>query len=192
MFNFFDGMDPMLQTYWYIALPASLIFIIQSVLTFIGLDHSGDTDGGFDMHTDTQTDIDTPFHLFTFRNLINFLLGFGWGGISFYHLIDHTILLIGISVLFGIFFIGVFFIIIKQIQKLAENNTFQLQKTVNHIAQVYITIPANRSGTGKIQISVNGAIHEVDALTESDKIVTGASVRVVKVESGNLVVVEKI
>jgi hypothetical protein len=41
-------------------------------------------------------------------------------------------------------------------------------------------------------ISVKGSFHELEAITESDAIESGASVRVVKIENGNLLVVEKI
>ena len=42
--------------------------------------------------------------------LINFLLGFSWTGISFYQSIENKTILIGISVLVGILFVGVSFI----------------------------------------------------------------------------------
>jgi hypothetical protein len=37
---------------------------------------------------------DMPFEIFTLRNLINFLLGFSWTGISFYDAIENKMLLI--------------------------------------------------------------------------------------------------
>jgi hypothetical protein len=57
---------------------------------------------------------------------------------------------------------------------------------------VYIPIPANKSGTGKIQISVKGSVHEINAITENDRLPSGSLVRVIKIESNNLVLVEKI
>ena len=64
---------------WGVTLTASLIFIIQSILTFVG----ADADSNFDMDVDTSMDgsdlsnIDGGSNLYTFRNFINFLLGFG-------------------------------------------------------------------------------------------------------------------
>jgi membrane-bound ClpP family serine protease len=63
---------------------------------------------------------------------------------------------------------------------------------MNKTASVYLTIPASKSGKGKIQISVRGSMHELDAMTEGDKIETGAPVKVVRVEGSTLVFVEKI
>jgi hypothetical protein len=182
-------MDPLLKTLWFIAIPASLIFAIQSVMTFAGADsHDGiNADFDSDLHG-----TDAPFQLFTFRNLINFMLGFSWTGISFYTLIDNRIILITVSLAVGVAFILVFFVIIRQIERLAEDNSFKIKTTLNKTGSVYLTIPAKKSGAGKVQVSVNGAFHELDAITENDKIESSAMVRIVKIESNNLVVVERV
>ncbi len=187
--EFFDSMEPLLRTFWYIALPATLVFLIQSVMTFMGMDsHDGvDADFNSDLsHTDA------PFQLFSLRNLINFLMGLGWGGICFYTTIENHLILTGVALLVGIIFVALFFFVIKQIQKLAEDNSFKIEETVNKTASVYLTIPAAKSGKGKIQISVRGSMHELDAVTEGEKIETGAPVKVVRVEGSTLVFVEKI
>lgn len=185
--EFFNHLEPLLKTFWFIAIPASIIFILQTVLTFTGADASDGADADFDSDL---SGTDTPFQLFSFRNLINFLLGFGWTGISFYDTFSNKTLLILISLLIGVLFVVLFFIIIKQIQKLAENNSFNFTNTLDKTAEVYLTIPAKKSGKGKILISVNGSFHELDAVTEKDEIKTGSMVRITKIESGNLLVVE--
>ena len=184
-----NDLEPLLKTFWFVAIPASLIFIIQTILTFVGADatdglepdFSGDLDGG-----------DAPFQLFSLRNLINFLLGFSWAGISFYNSIQSKLLLILISLVIGIGFVYLFFIIIRQVQKLAEDNSFRIANTLHKSAEVYLTIPENKSGKGKIMISVNGAFHELDAMTENEKIPSGSVVKVVRIESENILIVEKI
>ena len=184
--NFLEHYEPLLKAIWYIALPVSIFFLLQTISTFIGLSGS-ETDA--DSH---DGDGDMPFELFTLRNLINFLLGFSWTGISFYQSIENKTILIGISVLVGILFVGVFFFLIKQILKLSEDNSFKIENTINKTAEVYLTIPENKSGKGKIQISVNGSFHELDAITNSsEKLTSGSAVKVVAVEH-NLVIVEKI
>jgi hypothetical protein len=59
-------------------------------------------------------------------------------------------------------------------------------------AQVYLTVPAKRSGTGKIQISVKGTVKEMAAVTDFETIPTGALVKVKSIDSENILVVEKI
>ncbi|MBK7223939.1 MAG: NfeD family protein [Saprospiraceae bacterium] len=182
-----ENLEPLLRNFWYVAILASLIFIIQTIMTFVGAD-------GSDGHSiDIQgNELDAPFELFSFRNLINFLLGFSWTGISFYSTFSNKSFLIFISLLVGALFVYFFFIIINQIRKLAEDNTFQLESTILKTAEVYLTIPANKTGKGKILISVNGAVHELDAMTEGEEIKSGKTIKVVKIENRNILIVEKI
>ncbi len=183
------NLDPLLKAFWFIAIPASLLFIIQTVMTFIGADatdgieadFNGDFDGG-----------DAPFQLFSLRNLINFLLGFSWTGISFYATISNKMLLILMALSIGLLFVFVFFLIIRQVQKLAEDNSFQMSNALNKTAEVYLTIPEHKSGKGKILVSVKGAVHELDAMTEHDKIPSGNIVKVVKIENDQVLIVETI
>ena len=72
--EYFSAMPILQQSFWYLAFFASLIFIFQTILTLVGT-HSADM--GTDFDSDSNH-FDAPFELFTFRNLINFLLGFGW------------------------------------------------------------------------------------------------------------------
>ncbi len=183
-----NQLEPLLKTFWYVALPTSLIFIIQTIMTFIGADATDGQSADFDGDLGST---DAPFQLFSLRNLINFLLGFSWTGISFYQSIENKTVLILVSLLIGILFVYLFFIIIKQVQKLAEDNSFQLNNTLNKTAEVYLTIPEHKKGKGKIMISINGAFHELEAITEQEKINTGAIVKVIKIEN-NLLIVENI
>lgn len=184
-----ENLEPLLKTFWFIAIPASVIFLIQSGMTFFGADSTDglkvDFDGDFD-------GTDAPFQLFSFRNLIHFLLGFSWTGISFYSTISNSPLLIALALIVGILFVYVFFVIIKQIQKLAEDNSFKISNTLDKTADVYLTIPEHKKGKGKIMISVNGAFHELDAMTEGERIQTGSVVKVVSIENNNILIVETI
>lgn len=185
MFEFLQNLDALHQGFWYIALGASLFFLFQTVLTFMGSDHGGD----FNTHFSGDVSHDTPFQLFSLRNLINFLLGFGWGGVAFYDSIGNKTLLIIISILIGVGFVVLFFFLIIQILKLTEDNTFKIENLIGKVGEVYLTIPANMSGKGKILISSNGTNHELQAMTESEEnIPTNHSVRVIYIYDQTLVV----
>ncbi|WP_445747604.1 NfeD family protein [Polaribacter sp.] len=185
----FEGLDTLLKTFWFVAIPTSVIFIIQTIMTFMGADASDGVEADFNGDFDGT---DAPFQLFSLRNMINFLLGFSWTGISFYTTITNKPLLIIISLAVGIVFVLLFFVIIKQVQKLAEDNSFKIENTLHKSAEVYLTIPENKKGKGKIMISVNGAYHELEAMTENDKIPSGSVVKVVKIENNNILIVELI
>jgi hypothetical protein len=104
--EFFESMEPLLRTFWYIALPASLFFIIQSIMTFVGMDAHDGVDADFNSDFSGES---APFQLFSLRNLVNFMLGLGWGGICFYGVIENKIVLTGVALLVGIIFVALFF-----------------------------------------------------------------------------------
>jgi membrane protein implicated in regulation of membrane protease activity len=180
-----ESLEPLLKIYWYIAVPVSIIFFIQLILTFM----SGVDVDGFD---GDSVEIGADFQFFTLRNLINFLLGFSWTGISFFKIISTPVFLILLSLFVGCLFVYVFFIIISQIQKLAEDNSFKIEDTLNKTAEVYLKIPENKSGKGKIIVSVNGSYHELEAMTEQGIIPTGATVKIIKIENNTIVIVQTI
>ena len=186
--EYFSEMPTLQQAFWYLAFFASLIFIFQTIATFLGTDGSADLDADFDgdFHH-----VEAPFELFTFRNLINFLLGFSWTGVAFYGKMPEYFLVI-LAAVVGLIFVAIFFLIIKQMLKLQEDNTFNMVSTLGNTAQVYTNIPANMKGSGKVQVSIKGSFHELEAVTEDLKIIhSGETVRIVRVEN-QLLVVEKI
>ncbi len=141
MKEFFSSMDGMQQFYFYIAIGTSIIFIIQTIMTFVGADADSGVDADFDGNLDG---VETPFQLFSLRNLVNFLLGFGWTGVAFYNTISSKVLLGILAFVVGLIFIAVFFVLMKALMKLAEDNTFKLEDTVGKTADVYMTIPPLR------------------------------------------------
>lgn len=185
--EFFDTMDPLLKTFWFLAIPVSIVFIIQTIMTFSGMDsHDGST-ADFDSNL---TGTDAPFQLFSLRNMINFLLGVSWTGISFYSTISSPILLIVLSLVVGIVFVLLFFLVIRQLKKLAEDNSFQMAETMNKTAEVYTPIPERKNGKGKILISVRGSVHELEAMTQGERIPSGKVVKVVSIENNDILIVE--
>lgn len=182
-------LEPILQIFWYVAIPTSIVFGIQTLMTFVGADSGDGIEADFDADFDGA---DAPFQLFSFRNLVNFLLGFSWTGISFYSSIESHNWLIALSSAVGVLFVLMFFFVIKQLKKLAEDNTFKLKHAVNKSADVYLTIPGNKAGKGKISLNVKGSYHELAAVTEGETLETGAVVTVVGIVNSDLLLVEKL
>lgn len=186
--SFLADLDPLLQTFWYIALLTSLLFLIQTVLTFMGTDA---TDG---LQADFEGDLGEsggPFQLFSFRNLIHFLLGFSWAGITLYSSISHAGLLIFFSLIVGLLFVYLFLFIIRQLQKLSEDNSFQLAEAIDKTAEVYLSIPGEGKGKGKVMLSVRGSFKELEAITHKEALQTGTVVRVTGIQD-NILIVESI
>lgn len=187
MKEFFASMDGAQQFYWYIAIGASVIFIIQTIMTFIGADSDTGVDADFDGDLDAS---DSPFQLFSLRNLINFLLGFGWTGASLYGIIENNVVLGIVAALVGVLFIAIFFFLMRLLMKLAEDNSFNIENTIGKTGDVYMNIPAAKSGKGKVFISIKGSTHELPAITTSkDDIKSGSLVKVISIEGDILVVI---
>ena len=101
-------------------------------------------------------------------------------------------LLIIISVLIGLGFIGLFFLIITQLMKLAEDNSFDLEEAKGKMVHVYLRIPGKMSGKGKVLVSIRGSIHEIDAMTKEDEIPSNRLCKVARViVEDNIVIIER-
>ena len=189
MLNFLDGMSVLQQGFWWVAIITSIIFLVQTLLTFIGSDSSNGINADFDGNLDH---VDAPFQLFSLRNLINFLLGFGWAGVAFFDVIENKMFLLVLATVVGVIFVLLFFLLIKQILKLTEDNTFKIENLKGKTGEVYINIPKEKSGRGKILISTNGTNHELDAMTASETMIPSSTmVKVVDVE-GKILIVSRI
>lgn len=184
--TWFENLETLQQVFWGCALIGSLVFAVQAILTLIGMDSTDievDFDGG-----DTM-DLGGGLSLFSIRNLVNFVVGFGWAGVSFYSAIPNHLLLILIAAVIGVLFVLMFFFILKQTRKLESNGAFNISSCEGKVADVYLRIPAAGEGRGKIQISVNGSVHEIDAMSNGEPIGTGKKVRVVEICDNSSVIV---
>ena len=185
----FNNLDLLLRGFWLVAIPVTIIFLIQMVLTFIGSDASDGTSADFDGDFDGG---DAPFQLFSLRNLTNFLLGFGWAGVAFYPMVENKFLLTILAAAVGAGFVLIFFLIIKQLLKLSEDNTFKINDLKNKTGEVYLKIPAQSLGKGKVLISLKGTNHELYAITNSSTdILSGELIKVVDIKD-EILIVEKI
>lgn len=188
MMDAFNALDITQKVFWCVAIAASIVFAIQTIMTFVGLDSDTDVDaGGFD-----GVDADGVSGFFSLKNLVNFLLGYGWGGIAFRELIGSTIGLQLAAVGTGLVFVLVWVVIIRQVMKLGVDKTFRINETVGKVADVYLRIPADRKAAGKVLVSVNGSVHELEAFTTGEEIPTGAKAKVVETISSDSVLVERV
>ncbi len=182
--SMYQGLDTMQQVFWGCAIVASVIFIVQFLLTMMGLDHS-DVDVDFD-GSDTM-DLGNGINLFSIKNFVNFFLGFGWAGICLRDAITNKALLMLASLAVGCLFVAMFVFIYKQTRKLEKNGAFDIHDCLDKAASVYMRIPAGCQGKGKIQISIDGSVHEIYALTDEDEIPSGQTVKVTEILDGETV-----
>ena len=191
MMDLFNSLEPLQKFFWTIACCASLVFIIQTIMTFVGLGTDTDVDAGpMDGSVDSMED-GALSGVFSFRNLINFLLGYGWAGVLLKDTVENGWLLQIIAIAVGLLFVLAFVFMFRQVMKLSHDGSFKMQEAVGLKADVYLRIPAARSGRGKVQVSVKGSIHEIDAVTDNDtEIATGGQVEIVEALGDDLLLVK--
>ena len=188
----FRQLDGVIQVFWVIAAVSSLVFVIQTVITFLGMGADVDFDADLASGVD-GLDGDSFAGFFSFRNLVNFLLGYGWAGTLLADTIESRGWLQLAAVGVGLTFVIAFLIMFRLLMKLAHDGTFRISECVGLQASVYLRIPAGRSDKGKVMVSVKGATHEVDAITDDgDMIPTGGTVKIISVVADDTVLVEKI
>lgn len=190
------GLSLIMKILWVVTLTASLSFVVQSILTFIG----ADADADFDLDVDTSADgsdlsnIEGGSNLYTFRNFVNFCLGFGWSAILLQDGISSPVLLIFVSALIGAALVAAVMYLFKWLSSMQQSGNINVQtQAAGCEGKVYLTIPAARAGAGKVQITIAGSVREYDALTESEAALkTGTSIRVVDALDAHTVLVEEI
>ena len=196
--EWWTSLSVIMKVLWGITLAASLIFVIQTVMTFIGADAGGDFDadagGGLDVNMDDAASaMGTGMNLLTFRNLINFLLGFGWTFILLQKSISSTGVLLVISVLVGLALVAIVMYMFKWLSGMQQSGTIDVYKAaVGCQGKVYLTIPGERAGEGKVQITINNSVREYAAVTDGPTLKTGQRIRVVEAVSSNTLLVEEI
>jgi len=192
------SLSVIMKVLWGITLAASLVFVVQTVMTFIGADAGGDFDvdagGGMDVDfDDVSSAMGTGMNLLTFRNLVNFLLGFGWTFILLQKNISSTGILLFISVLVGLALVAIVMYMFKWLSSMQQSGTIDVYKAaVGCHGKVYLTIPGGRSGEGKVQITINNSVREYAALTDSDTLKTGTPIKVLEVLSPSTLLVEEL
>ncbi len=81
----------------------------------------------------------------------------------------------------------------QTLYRLRHDGTVRIDRTVGERATVYVPIPANHSGMGKVQIRTQGRIMEYAAKTKApDRLKTGTTVEVVCVLSPMVLEVQPI
>ncbi len=214
--NWWGSLDIFTQALYCVSIPSTLILVIQSVLIIIGLgdgapdinvsDTSGLDAAGCDCAGCDPTealdtaggDIVNPadagaLHLFTFQGIVTFLCVFSWSGILTYmgcKLIPIALIVgfvLGAAAMFGVAKV------IQLMGRLAESGNIETKKYLGETGTVYIPIPADGKGRGKVNITLGERYVEFEAITEAEtELKSGESVRVTDILSENVLVVEKV
>lgn len=201
MGEWWDALSTLQKIFAGIALPATLLLIIQTVLVIIGIGGGADTDGvdgidgadGIDGVDDADgggADGPDGLSLFSVRGIIGFLCVGGWAGIALDGAGVHPLLTVTLAITAGAAALVGIAVLFREAGKLQSAGNQTLENAVGKTASVYIRIPANKKGAGKIMLTFQGRFSECGAVSAADRdLKPGECVRVVGLEDENTLIV---
>ena len=206
------------------AIPATLILIIQTVLMLIGLGSGGDGDVDADVDVDTDVDVgagdldvdgdisdvgDGVFgdelpdgdidpsgfdglRIFSVRGIIAFFVVFGWAGIALDSANVSPMITLPVAIVAGFGIMVLIAFLFRAIMKLESNGNIDSRNALGVSGTVYLKIPAKRSGSGKVNVMIQGSYCEREAVTDSEyPLPTRSEVVVTGLSGQNTLVVRK-
>lgn len=184
--EFITQAPPVLKAFWYVAIFSTTVFAGLMFLSFGG---GGDMDDADFDSEDGHGGAD--FKTFTFRNLMNFLLGFSWTGVALFPHVDSMSTLFVLSIAVGAWMVWFLWKMMRAVVSLGSDQTVLNEDFIGEPGQVYLTIPGGRKGKGKVLVSVGGSMREFDAMTDGEAIENGQAIRVLKVLNGAVLLVAR-
>ncbi len=198
--------DPVYAVLWILAIPSSVILILQTILLLFGIGAGADSDLDSDTSGLGDADVgdvaddadgemgggmeDSGLRLFTVRGMVAFFAVGSWSGITAISLGAHPLLAILIALVMGalaLLFVAYF---IKWTLRLQHDGTMKPSEALGKECEVYMTIGANRSSRGKVNIILGQQLVEMDAVTDSETpLKYGERVTVTQVLGDNTLVV---
>jgi hypothetical protein len=157
-------------------------------------DALGDTDGAarYEMLEDTAgSGSSIFFHMLSFRSIVAAVAFFGIGG-RIVHALAYPMpvaILAGATAgMAALFLVGW---LMQMLYSLREEGNVQVVNTLGAPANVYLAVPGERSGVGKVSLTVQNRSMEYDAMTDGELIPTGSRVVVAEIINDNTLLVKR-
>lgn len=188
MIAWWNELELIQQIFALVAIPSTLVMVIQTVMLVIGMNNEADMD-----IDDVPETMDDGLTLFSVRGIVTMLAVTGWCAVA---LVDSglgDVLAVVISLALGFLALVGMAYLMRAVYCLQASGNIDVGNAVGKVAQVYIPIAANAEKTGKVTMTLQGKYCELDAITTADEILkTGSYVRVVAVDGAGVLVVEPI
>lgn len=175
------GLDGSGQIIWALAIVSTGIFLLQIILSLLGLDS--------DLDPELNLEGSGDFALFSFRAIISFLVFFSWTTgllLEKSWKLSHAL---GVGIILGILAMTIVAYLLFKIVKMEESGSINLESLVGAEGEVYIPIPAGGVATGRVTILLDDKNIELDAVSQ-DQILTGRKVTIDKILKNNILKVK--
>lgn len=184
--EWWEGLSTSLKVYWGLAIPFTLLFLLQVVWSFFGdADVPDDTPDA-----EVGGDSGIAFQFFTLKNLIVFFTIFAWTGIASVDSGVSELTTVFLAVAAGLASMAIMATLMYFMAKANADGTLKIDNAIGATGQVYLTIEKKRKGIGQVQIKVQGSLRTLDALTDDEEdIPTGNMITVKSVVNKSILVV---
>lgn len=208
MIDWWNSLTLASQIFYCIAVPSTLLLLIQTIMMLVGLGDDAASDVGDVDVSDADvsdgvfgdneiTEIPDDFGLeglriLTVKGIISFLVVFGWVGIVLESVGAQLFITIPVSAVCGFATMLLLAFLIRAVMKLRSDGNIDTKNAIGTSGKVYLTIPPARSGEGKVQLLLQGSFVELGAVTDDETAIpTGGEIVVVGVSGQTDLVVRR-
>ena len=208
MIEWWNSLTLVSQIFYCIAVPSTLLLLIQTIMMLVGLGDDAASDIGDVDVSDADvsdgvfgdneiTEIPDDFGLeglriLTVKGIISFLVVFSWVGIVLDSVGAQLFITIPVSAVCGLATMLLLAFLMRAVMKLRSDGNIDTKNAIGTSGKVYLTIPPARSGEGKVQLLLQGSFVELGAVTDDEtSIPTGSEIVVVGVSGQTDLVVRR-
>ncbi len=157
------------QIFWSIGLISNVLFLVYVAFQLLG---------GHD--TDIHMDHDhLGWGVLSIRGLLAFGMFMGWTGVVALRAGYSFGTAFAAGAVAGLLAAWLAWRMIRLLLRLQTSGNFEPERVIGQTGHVHLRIPAKGGGTGKVMVEAQGALRELDAVSEAESIPTGASILIV-------------
>ncbi len=182
VFSWWQSLHGAEQLFWAIGLISNSLFAVYLVIQFHGGGHEGDFDAG--------GDADAGLAILSVRSLLAFGMFMGYTGVVALRLGAGWPVALLAGIVGGIIAAWLAWRLLRVVLRLQSSGTLDLHNTIGQTGEVHLLIPARQTGAGKVMVTVQGALREMDAVSEGGEIPTGESILVVGITDEDVLIVQ--
>lgn len=179
------------QFFWILAIFSSAIFVIVFIVSLLGFDTDSDIDTDAGADADSGTGGDLP--VFSLKAVTAFLTFFSWTGVLLLGEGRSLWQIVPYAFLSGLVALVIVAFLLKKFSDFTESGNADPIDLIFEKGDVYLPIPARQEGVGKVHVTLNHSLREMNAMTaDKEAIHTGEKIRVIEILPDNTLLVEKI
>jgi hypothetical protein len=181
--NYFTGQVLPLQIFYTIGIVAALMLFLQAGMLLLG----------FDGHHDFDPSHADGVGFISLRSIVGFFVGFGWTGVIAYKAGWGVMGATVAAFAAGLIVMAAIYSLIRLLYKTRSSGNIRMENAIGQTGRVYLSIPSSAAGGGQVQITFQGQMQTLPALTRgSEGIPTGSAIIVREIIPPETLVVEKL